>query len=128
MKVGIRVIVIAVLFVVFLCFNIWLNSFNGFNGRPLPEEIFVEQQHARGNRGAPYQIPINVLCYIVWADDIEPQRRTWIYRNPLKRLLQKMRKLAKKLKRMARRTQLKHQRKAKFVEECSYPVEAMALT
>jgi hypothetical protein len=34
-----------------------------------------------------------------------------------------MRKLAKALKRVARHAQLKRERKAKFVEECSPPVE-----
>jgi IS1 family transposase len=121
MKVGIRIIIIIVLLVGFLSFNIWLVS---FSDQALSEEIVIEQQHGtRGNRDTPNQIPIEFLCYVVWADDIEPQRHTWTYRNPLKRLLQKMRKLAKALKRVARHAQLKRERKAKFVEECSPPVE-----
>jgi len=94
-----------IIFLLVVFFGLWLV---GTTVQAMLGKVVIEQQDivAEGHN-AHQQIPLNVLCCIVWAEGFEPRRRRWPYRNPIKRLLKRLRRLAKKQRRAARRAQRK---------------------
>lgn len=108
MKVRISISITVWLLVVF--FGLWLV---GTPVQPVLGKVVIEQQYiVAGGHDARQQIPLDVLCCVVWAEGVEPRRRRRPYRNPLKRLRKRMRRLAKEQRRAAQHAQRKRERKA----------------